>query len=482
MKLKIIKMLSSILICSSFCLISTNSNASTFSIKDEKVCLKNNLNTKQNASIRTDSGYRCINTSVDTTDSDDYTSDLMSWEYRIPLYGASTSVNKYSYTNTTPVTTTQFDCSSLFTNSNFVVKDYLLYDNVENIVNADLYGNILMYRLILNGQVEYSGVLENDDTITQVMEDMKNSLYIPCQFVFWSVTTDSEGLKNYSIYFVGSSNCRDNTSQNTLRYSFSLSDFNSQYYSMVTTNMEVHISLLLNAKYWTSISGNMDTYLPNIYCLPINSDFTNENASSILNSFNADEEELLAWKSLYLSQLKLYSDTIKRYIEVWTIMRKNEYITLDTYNSYIEEMESKNNVVQRTLEISASSNSYKYYQILYSDYIVPIQDKYISSCNYLTNVYFLSINNETEVATLKDTITKLNNEIDNYKSTIEQLKTQIENSSNYTFNDLIYSVVTIPSTFLSQWFSVEILGVNLWSVLLSLVSGVLIIYLIKKLI
>jgi hypothetical protein len=130
------------------------------------------------------------------------------------------------------------------------------------------------------------------------------------------------------------------------------------------------------------------------------------------------------------------------------------------FTSYYSADSSKDYVTSLKTEVVPNSST------LSQDSVIESNDFY--------NDYISTLDEyESTISELNEKITNLNNQITSLKS---QIKVQ-----DYDFNDLIFSVVTIPSTFLSQWFSVEILGVNIWSVVLSLVSGVLIIYLIRKL-
>jgi hypothetical protein len=158
-----------------------------------------------------------------------------------------------------------------------------------------------------------------------------------------------------------------------------------------------------------------------------------------------------AWRSWNNTLYDYTTKNVYAYIYMFTPYQTYEYFKQDT----------ENNDVVSYIDFYALPNSATYTQDKQNEINTTINDI------------------EQTLKEYEKTIDKNNLQINALQEQIESLEKQIH-YQDISFYTLIDGVVTSPITFLSQLFNVNILGVNIWILITGIISGVLILYVIKK--
>lgn len=93
----------------------------------------------------------------------------------------------------------------------------------------------------------------------------------------------------------------------------------------------------------------------------------------------------------------------------------------------------------------------------------------------------LSNSSLDDISSLEDEIVSLNNQIAQLQARIQSQQSIIDNMNNgVNFNQLVWTIASVPfDTFTTIW-NVDFLGVNIASVITGLLTGLILIWLLKK--
>lgn len=191
------------------------------------------------------------------------------------------------------------------------------------------------------------------------------------------------------------------------------------------------------------------------------------------NPLNLSEDKYLSLnKGNNTSTLKLLD---KSYTQLVNIPSGSYYDTTTQNISYIRAVISYN---------TAQSNYVIFSDLTFNNYVnTYYQNGYNDAKSVYTNT-ITSLSNQLNEKTSENN--DLNNQINNLTNSITDLQNEINllksDTGNYTFSDLFFGIASTPFGVLSSIFNVELMGVNLFSVISAIISLLLIVWLVKKLV